>query len=105
MDDVQSLMNEWLLDDSKSILELDQIQYARPPGWPDIIDPSFISTFVSFLSSIQWDNEVSHMYEDELHEGVLAAIADNRCIDPQSCARIALTSHYIPFKRYYSREA
>jgi len=106
LEEVQRLLDDWLADDSIGLLERDQIQnkpYTQPPKWPESIGPQFVEVFLKYIESVKWDSEIAHIFEDELHSGILAAIAENRCFEPQTCARRALESHYIPFKRQFSK--
>lgn len=57
------------------------------------------------LERIRWqaeaeaDSEAAHGLEDDLWSDVLRAIAANECDDPVNCARLALTTADIRFKR------
>jgi len=102
LQETQKIMNMWLEDDSTGVLEPDQESrnlFRSPPSWPEVISPRFIEDFLKYIDSIKGDSEAAHIFEDELHSGVLAAIAEDRCCNPDVCAKKALGSHFIPFKR------
>lgn len=46
------------------------------------------------------DDELAHGMEDELHQDVLRAIADGTIVDGATCARLALKSLDMKFKRW-----
>lgn len=46
-----------------------------------------------------WDYEAAHADEDRLWRDVLRAIAEGWCEDPAACARAALESQDLEFKR------
>jgi len=46
------------------------------------------------------DDEVAHAMEDQLHQDVLRAIAEDKCTAPRSCANAALKTLDIDFCRW-----
>lgn len=54
------------------------------------------------IADVADDNERAHVFEDELHRRVLQAIADGTCEDPQGCAREAIRTLELRFKRWYA---
>lgn len=48
------------------------------------------------------DFEVAHIKEDELHQGVLLAIATGECGDPIGLANEALKTRTLGFARWYA---
>jgi hypothetical protein len=46
------------------------------------------------------DPEMAHGLEDNLHAEVLKAIAEDRCVNPKKCAKLAHSSGQIPFGWY-----
>lgn len=48
------------------------------------------------------DAEKAHSLEDDLHQDVLRAIAAGDAANPAALAKLALTTKFIPFKRWYA---
>lgn len=67
-----------------------------------VIDERWVMHQVAHLSGewAQKDPEAAHSQEDDLHQEVLSAIADERCLDPVSCAREALKTKELGFPRW-----
>jgi hypothetical protein len=55
---------------------------------------------VAVVRSLAGDDETAHGAEDELWRGVLAAIANGECDDPEACAAEALKTSEIDFHRW-----
>ena len=48
------------------------------------------------------DYERAHILEDALHQDLLTAIARGKCRDPKACAREAIKTLNISFRRYHA---
>ncbi len=56
---------------------------------------------VQQLALVAHDNETAHTQEDDLYEELLEDIANGTCVDPRECAREALKTKLLPFRRWY----
>lgn len=57
---------------------------------------------VMAIVDLQKDFEAAHGAEDKLYRDLLKSISDGKCEDPKKCARLALQSKQVKFKRSYS---
>jgi hypothetical protein len=57
---------------------------------------------VEVIRGLAGDAESAHAEEDSLHMHVLAAIADGSCVEPELCAKAALSTMLIDFPRWYA---
>lgn len=55
---------------------------------------------VGEIRAMDGDPERAHSNEDDLHQQVLAAIANGECADPAECAKAALETLEIKFARW-----
>ncbi len=55
---------------------------------------------VGEIANYVGDDERAHSMEDELHQDVLTAIAEDRCDYPSGCARAALMTLELDFARW-----
>lgn len=62
--------------------------------------PEWIEGQVRDIEAIAGDDEMAHGAEDQLHQEVLAAIANGETSDPAACARAALKTQNIKFARW-----
>ena len=55
-----------------------------------------------FAGAAQTLTGEAHLAEDQLYIALLKAIAEGRCDDPATCARIVLQTQDLNFPRWYS---
>lgn len=61
-----------------------------------------IAKQIDAIARMAGDPENAHWAEDNLHQAVLAAIADGSAEKPAECAKLALTTLSIEFSRWYA---
>lgn len=54
------------------------------------------------VATSEHDFELAHILEDEIHEKVLQAIADEICEDDIEAAKLALSTKNVKYQRYYA---
>ncbi len=59
-----------------------------------------VTAWVDHIKKITWDDESAHAMEDDLHQGVLGAIAEGKADDPKGMALEALKTISIDFARW-----
>ena len=64
------------------------------------MDPEYVANQVEYICSIANDDEAAHAAEDSLHKEVLKAISEGTASDPELCAKFALLTANIDFKRW-----
>lgn len=64
-----------------------------------VITPEDVQERIEQIRAVARDDETAHSNEDELHQGVLRAIAEGRAEDARLCAFIALSTREIEFCR------
>ena len=57
---------------------------------------------VQKIFDIRDDDEMAHIYEDNLYLDVLKAIAEEKCDNPAACAREAVKADEIKFSRWHA---
>jgi len=64
------------------------------------VTPEWVRVAVTEIAKSACDDEVAHLYEDQLHKRVLAAISKRECADPSACATEALKTVELDFARW-----
>lgn len=67
-----------------------------------MLTPKEVEAAVERIKEMAGDDEAAHAAEDELHQRVLEAIANDQCAEPETCATIALKTKEIQFSRWYA---
>lgn len=62
--------------------------------------PVDVAQRVKDIEASVGDDESAHSLEDELRRDLLEAIAEGRCTSPGHCARIALRTEKLDFRRW-----
>lgn len=80
---------------------LDAKEHEIRNAFSGIVDVKMVRRVLTDIDAIKSDDGDAHQMADGLHQSLLLAIAEGRCLDPVECCKLAMETDLIPFTRWY----